>query len=112
MRCLVRGRIFAVPASFSVTDKDGNEAFHVQGKVFRWPRTYQFTDPEENLPATLRTRPFSLPAAMDIVRDGAVAARVRGAFLSPLKRRYTADLSDGSRLEATGEFTNMEWVSL
>jgi uncharacterized protein YxjI len=46
---------------------------------------------------------------MDIEDRDGVIATVRPAFFSPIRHRYEVTLADGSRLEATGNFTDKDW---
>jgi uncharacterized protein YxjI len=57
----------------------------------------------------VRQQLFRLRGTMDIERDGAVIATVRRAMFSPLRHRYEATLADGTVLEATGNFSDMNW---
>jgi hypothetical protein len=52
---------------------------------------------------------FAMRVALDIEDRDGVIATVRPAFFSPIRHRYEVALADGSRLEATGNFTDKDW---
>jgi uncharacterized protein YxjI len=109
MRYLVRQRIFSFAASFWITDEEGNEVFHVDGHALQLKKTFELTDRAGNVLAMIRQQLFRLRAAMDVERDGAVIATVSRAMLSPFRHRYDVTLGDGSRWEAQGNFSDMNW---
>jgi uncharacterized protein YxjI len=107
MRYLVRQRILSFAASFWITDEDGNEVFYVDGQALQLRKTFELKDRSGAVVAMLRQELFTLRAAMDIERDGAVIATVRR--LSPLTHRYEVTLADGTVLKAAGDFLDMNW---
>ncbi len=108
MRFLVRERIFSLAASFWITDEDGNEVFYVDGRALQLRKTFELKDRAGAVLATIRQKVFTMRGTMEIERDGVVIATVRQLF-SLLRGRYEVMLADGSRLEATGNFSGMEW---
>ncbi|HEY0935678.1 MAG TPA: LURP-one-related family protein [Trebonia sp.] len=109
MRYLVRQRIFSLKASFWITDEDGTEVFHVDGHALQFRRTFELKDRAGAVLVTIRQQVFRLRGTMDIERDGAVIATVRRANFSPFKHRYEVTLADGTLLEATGSFRDLDW---
>jgi len=111
MRYLVRHRIFSIPASFWITDEDGNEVFYVDGESLV-KQTFQLADREGNVLAVIRKQFFRLRGTMDIERDNAVIATVTQAMFSPFSHRYDISLGDGNGWLAQGDFTDMSWELL
>jgi uncharacterized protein YxjI len=109
MRYLVRERIFSITDDFWITDENGDKVFYVDGKALRLRETFELKDRAGNVLATIRKRLLALRDTMDIEHDGSVVATVRKAFFSPLQHRYLVDLSDGTQLEAVGNFIDKEW---
>jgi uncharacterized protein YxjI len=109
MRYLVRHRILSLASSFWITDEDGNEVFYVDGKALQIRKTFELKDRDGNVLAMIRQQLFRLRGTMDVERDGAVIATVRRAAFSPFKHRYEVTLADGTVLEATGDFSDMNW---
>jgi uncharacterized protein YxjI len=109
MRYLVRQRILSLASNFWITDEDGNEVFYVDGRALQVRKTFELKDRDGNVLAMIRQQLFRLRGTMDIERDGAVVATVRRASFSPFKHRYEVTLADGTLLEATGNFSDMNW---
>jgi uncharacterized protein YxjI len=108
MRYLVRQRIFALAASFWITDEEGNEVFHVDGHALQLRKTFELTDASGALLAVIRQQLFRLRGTMEIERDGVVIATVRQAMFS-FRHRYEVELADGTALDATGNFSDLRW---
>ncbi len=108
MRYQVRGKVFTLAASFWITDENGNEAYYVDGHALQLRKTFELMDRDGIVLARIRKQLFKLRGTMDIERDGAVIATVRQLF-SPLRHRYEITLPDGSALQATGSFSDMNW---
>ena len=108
MRYLVRQRLAAFTASFWITDEDGNEVFQVDGKALKLRNTFELTDRSGVVVAMIRQQPFRR-GTMDIERDGAVLATLRRANISLFRHRYQVTLADGTVLDATGDFSDMNW---
>jgi uncharacterized protein YxjI len=109
MRYLVRERIFSLGTDFWIEDEYGNRAFFVDGKALSIRERFELKDPQGNLLTLIHKKLLAMRDTMEIEDGGGVAARVRPAFFSPLRHRYEIDLADGSRLEATGNFTDKDW---
>ena len=109
MRYLVRQRILSFASSFWITDEDGNEVFYVDGQAFQLRKTFELKDRSGAVVATIRQQLFRLRGTMDIERDGAVLATVSRVSFSLFKHRYEVTLADGNLLEATGNFSDMNW---
>jgi uncharacterized protein YxjI len=108
MRYLVRHKVFSIPASFWITDENGDEVFHVDGQSL-FNKTFQLADSAGNVLAVLRQPIFQLRGSMEIERDGEALATVTRAMFSPFQHRYDIALADGSVWEAQGEFSDMSW---
>ena len=109
MRYLVRERIFAIGDDFWITDAQGNRVFLVDGKALRLRETFELKDASGTILATVKKKLVAIRDTMEITRDGAVAATVRKAIISPLHHRSVIDLADGSQLEAVGNILDKEF---
>jgi uncharacterized protein YxjI len=109
VRYLVQQRIFSLKASFWITDEDGNEVFQVNGQALQLRKTFELKDRAGAVLVTIRQQAFRLRGTMDIERDGAVIATVRRAGFSPFHKRFDVALADGTVLQATGNFSAMNW---
>lgn len=109
MRYLVQEKIFSVKADFWIEDERGNRVFFVDGKALSLRETFELRDASGNLLTVIRKKLFAMRDTMEIEDGSGVLATVRPAFISPVRHRYLIDLTDGSRLEAVGEFRDKEW---
>lgn len=109
MRYAVREKLFSIGDDFWITDERGDQAFLVNGKVLTLRQTVQIEDPGGRVLVTVRKKLVAMHETMEIEQDGAVAATVRQALVSPLHHRSVVDLADGSRLEVAGHVLDKEF---
>ena len=109
MRYLVQERVFSFTADFWIEDENGERVFFVDGKALSLRETFELRDASGDIRALIRKKLFAMRDTMDIEDRDGVIATVRPAFFSPIRHRYEVTLADGSRLEATGNFTDKDW---
>jgi uncharacterized protein YxjI len=109
MRYAVREKLFSIGDDFWITDERGGKAFLVDGKVLRLRQTLEIQDPDGRVLVTVRKKLIAMHESMEIEEDGALAATVRRALISPLHHRSTVDLADGSQLDVTGSILDKEF---
>ena len=109
MRYLVRERLFSITDDFWVTDERGNKVFLVDGKALRLRETFELKDASGQTLATVRKKFLTFTDALEIEHDGAVAATVHKAVISPLFHRSIINLADGGRLEAVGNIIDKDF---
>jgi uncharacterized protein YxjI len=109
MRYAVKEKLFSIGDDFWITDEEGGKAFFVDGKVLRLRQTLEIQDPGGRVLVTVRKKMITMHESMEIAEDGAVAATVRRALISPLHHRSTVDLADGSQLDVTGSILDKEF---
>jgi uncharacterized protein YxjI len=109
MRYLVQERIFSLTNDFWIKDEAGNRAFYVDGRALSLRETFELRDAGGNLLIMIRKKFFAVRETMDIEDANGVIATVKHALFSPLHHRYEIHLSDGSRLEAVGNFRDKDW---
>ena len=108
MRYQVRERLFTIKDDFWVTDQDGNRVFFIDAKVLSLRHTLVLEDASGRKLAAIKHKLLTFTDAMDIERDGSVAATVHEAVFSPLHHRAIIDLP-GGRLEAVGNFIGKDF---
>jgi uncharacterized protein YxjI len=109
MRYAVKEKLFSIGDDFWITDEKGGKAFFVDGKVLRLRQTLEIQDPDGRVLVTVRKKLIAIHESMEIEEDGALAATVRKALVSPLHHRSTVDLADGSQLDVTGSILDKEF---
>ena len=112
MRYLVRERLFSITDDFWITDQQGDKVFLVDGKALRLRETFELKDASGAKLAIIRKKFLTFTDAMEIEHDGAVAATVHKAVISPLFHRSVIDLdprTGGGRLEAVGNIIDKDF---
>jgi uncharacterized protein YxjI len=109
MRYAVQEKLFSIGDDFWITDERGGKAFLVDGKVLRLRQTLEIQDPDGRVLVTVRKKLIAMHESMEIEEDGALAATVRKALISPLHHRSTVELADGSQLDVTGSILDKEF---
>ena len=110
MRYLVQERLFSIGTDFWIEDEAGDRAFLVDGKALALRETFELKDAAGNLRARIHKKLLAMRDTLEIDDGSGIIATVRPAFFSPLKHRYLVELSDGERLEATGNFVDKDWA--
>jgi uncharacterized protein YxjI len=109
VRYAVREKLFSIGEDFWITDEHGNRAFLADGKAMSLRQTVELKDGSGAVVAVIRKKLLSVRETMEIERDGAPAATVQKALISPLHHRSVIDLADGSQLEAVGNILDKEF---
>jgi len=109
MRYAVREKLFSIGDDYWITDERGDKAFLVDGKVLRLRQTLEIQDPGGRVLVTVRKKLIAMHESMEIEEDGALAATVRKALVSPLHHRFTVELADGRELDVTGSILDKEF---
>jgi uncharacterized protein YxjI len=109
MRYLVRERLFSIGEDFWVTDEQGNRVFLVDGKALRLRETFELKDVSGRKLATIHKKFLAFTDTMEIEHEGAVAATVHKALISPLHHRAIIDIPGRGRLEAVGNILDKDF---
>jgi len=109
MRYLVRERLFSISNDSWVTDEQGDKVFLVDGKALSLHGRFELKDASGAILAVIRKKLVSFSDAMEIERDGAVAATVHRQVLSLLHHRATIDIPGRGKLEATGDIIDKDF---
>jgi len=109
MRYAVREKIFSIGDDFWITDDQENRVFLVDAKTLRLRETLELKDGAGEVVAIVRKKLMAMRETMEIERDGAAAATVRKALVSPLHHRSVVELADGGQLEAVGNILDKEF---
>jgi uncharacterized protein YxjI len=109
MRYAVRERMFSIGEDFWITDERGDRVLLADGKVMRLRQTVELKDGSGAVVAVVRKKLMAVRETMEVERDGALAATVHKALISPLHHRSVIDLADGGQLEAVGNILDKEF---
>jgi uncharacterized protein YxjI len=105
----MRQKMFAFGDDFTVTDEQGHKVFSVDGKVLRIRDTLLFKDAEGRELYKIQEKLLRVRDSLDVKRGGEVVAHVHQALYTPLRDRFSIDLTDGSKLQAKGNFLYHEY---
>jgi uncharacterized protein YxjI len=109
MRYQVRERLFSLKDDFWVTDQDGSRMFLIDARVLSLRHTLDLQDASGRTLAQIKHKLVTFTDAMEVDRDGSVAATVHKAVFSPLHHRAVIDLPSGGRLEAVGNIIGKDF---
>lgn len=109
MRYRVREKWFSIGDDFWVTDDSDHKVFKVNGKVLTVREAMDLEDASGKVVATIHKKLVAIHDSMRIERDGALAATVKKAIISPLHHRSVIELHDGGEWEAVGNIIDKEF---
>jgi uncharacterized protein YxjI len=105
----VQEKLFSFTTDFWIEDELGNQAFLVDGSGPFSQEAFTLRDASGEVRALIRRKAFAWRETLRIEDgSGTLAASVRPAF-ALFGQRYEITLSDGSQLEATGNFTGKDF---
>jgi len=109
MRYRMREKLFAIGDDYWIETEDGERAFKVNGKALRIRKTLVVETPDGDELFRIQERKLSVRDKMKIERGGETVATVKKALVSPLRDRYSIEVSDGDDLEAKGNIVDHEF---
>lgn len=108
-RFQMRQKIFAIGDDFWITNEQGQKAFKVDGKALRIRDTLKFEDARGNEIYKIQEKKIRVRDSMNIYKGRDVVAKVHNALLTPLRDRWTVDISGGENLKTQGNILNHEY---
>jgi uncharacterized protein YxjI len=105
----MRQKIFAIGDDFWIKNDQGQKAFKVDGKAFRIRDTLKFEDARGNEIYKIQEKKIRVRDSMNIYKGGDVVAKVHNALLTPLRDRWTVNVSGGADLKTRGNIVNHEY---
>jgi len=89
----------------------GERAFKVDGKALRIRQTLVFEDANGNERCRIQERMMRIRDSMEIEGpDGGKLAAVRKAMITPIRERWSVDLTSGTDLEVQGNILDHEYT--
>jgi uncharacterized protein YxjI len=108
-RYQMREKIFAIGDDFWIETGDGERAFKVNGKALRMRSTFILESPSGEELFKIQEKPVRVRDTMEIERDGDTVATIKKALITPLRDRFSIDLTDGGDLSAKGNVVDHEY---
>ncbi|HEY5218350.1 MAG TPA: LURP-one-related family protein [Gemmatimonadaceae bacterium] len=106
----MKQRLFSLGDDFNICTDAGADAYFVDGKAFSIGAKLSFQDLNGHELAFIKQRVLSWGPTYEIYRDGALAAVIKKHLFTVFNCRFTVDVPGPNDLEASGNFTDHEYV--
>ena len=110
MRYVMKQKIFTFGDDFVIRDESGTDRFIVDGKVFSIGAKLSFQNPEGHELAFIKQRLLSWGPTYEIYRNETLVAVVKKQLFTFFNCKFTVDVPGPDDLEASGNFTDHEYV--
>jgi uncharacterized protein YxjI len=102
-------KLFSIGDDFWIETESGDRAYKVDGKALRVRDTLVLEDPSGTELFTVQEKKLRVRDTMEIERDGRTVATVKKALVSPLRDRFSIEVTDGEDMEAKGNIVDHEY---
>ena len=109
MKYQMREQMFAIGDDYWIETETGQPAFKVDGKALPIRKTLIVETLDGDDVFTIQKKIVSIRDTMEIERDGKSVATVAKALLTPLRDRFSIDVTDGECMEAKGNIVDHEY---
>jgi uncharacterized protein YxjI len=110
MRYVMRQKLFCLGDDFQIKDESGRDAFVVDGKAFSLAKQLSFQDLAGNTLMSINQKLLSWGPTYELAQGDNVIGVVKKELFNIFSYRFAIELSGGLALQATGEFTDHEYV--
>jgi uncharacterized protein YxjI len=105
----MREKLFAIGDDYWVETEGGERAFKVDGKALRVRSTFILEDPSGEELFKIQEKKLHIRDTMEVERDGETVATVKKALITPLRDRFSIELTGGGELSAKGNIVDHEY---
>ena len=105
----MREKLFAIGDDFWIENEQGDRVFKVDGKALRIRDTLLLKDPSGAELFKVQEKKLHIRDTMDIERGGGTVATVKKALITPLRERFSIEVSGGEDMEAKGNIVDHEY---
>ncbi|HYZ79939.1 MAG TPA: LURP-one-related family protein [Solirubrobacteraceae bacterium] len=105
----MREKLFAIGDDYWVETEGGERAFKVDGKALRVRSTFILEDPSGEELFKIQEKKLRIRDTMEVERDGETVATVKKALITPLRDRFSIELTGGGELSAKGNIVDHEY---
>ena len=102
-------KLFAIGDDYWIENEEGERAFKVDGKALRVRDTLVLEDPSGAELFKVQEKKLHVRDTMEIERGDDTAATVKKALITPLRERFSIDVSGGEDMEAKGNIVDHEY---
>jgi uncharacterized protein YxjI len=108
-RYRMREKLLAIGDDFWIETDEGRRVFKVNGKALRLRTTFVLESSSGEELFELREKKLHIRDTMRLERDGETVATIHKALISPLRHRFTIEMSNGDELSAKGNIVDHEY---
>ncbi len=110
MRYVMKQKLWAIGADFTIKDESGRECFFVDGKVLTLRDTLSFQDMQGNEICFIQRKLLSWGPTYEIYHASQLVAVVKESVFTLLGHRFYVDVEGPDDIEAKGNLTNQEYA--
>ena len=108
-RYRMREKLFSIGDDSWIDTEDERHAFKVNGKALRVRETFVLEAPSGEELLKIQEKKLNIRDTMKIERAGDTVATVRKAMITPLRDRFSIELSAGDDMTAKGNIVDHEY---
>ena len=107
----MRQRLMSIGDDFWIEDDDGERVYKVDGKALRLRKTLVIEDAQGHNLAKIQERKLHVKDAMEVEdAEGDRLAMIKKALVSPIRHRWTVEVTGGPDLELQGNIVDHEYA--
>ena len=111
VRYQMREKMVSIGDDYWIENDRGEQAFKVDGKALRVRKTLVFEDANGTERCRIQERMMRIRDSMEIEGpDGGQLAAVRKAMITPIRDRWSVDVTNGPDLEVQGNVLDHEYT--
>jgi uncharacterized protein YxjI len=102
-------KLASIGDDFWIENAAGQRAFKVDGKALRVRDSLKIKDMQGNVVAEIQEKIARIKDTMDIARNGQTIATVKKALVTPLRGRFSVNVSGGADMDVDGNILGHEF---
>lgn len=108
-RYQMREKLASIGDDFWIENGTGQRVYKVDGKALRVRDTLKIRDMQGNEVAEIQEKMLRIKDTMDIARNGQVIATVKKALVTPLRGRFSVNVTGGADMDVDGNILGHEF---
>jgi uncharacterized protein YxjI len=102
-------KLASIGDDFWIENGAGQRVFKVDGKAMRVRDTLKIKDVQGNVVAEIQEKMVRVKDTMDIARNAQVVATVKKALVTPVRGRFTVNVTGGADMDVDGNVLGHEF---
>src|SRR5512136_965743 len=108
-RYQMREKLASIGDDFWIENGTGQRVYKVDGKALRVRDTLKIRDMQGTEVAEIQEKMLRIKDTMDIARNGQVIATVKKALVTPLRGRFSVNVTGGAGMDVDGNILGHEF---